>query len=390
MTVNPLPNVSYIASPNDSVCYGNMVMLYGIGATSYLWSGGINDSVSFSATSSYNYIVSGTDGNGCSNFYTAPITVNSNTDIYGNISYSGGNDTSGIATLYSYESIYTSFATYQSDMLDASGNYYFLGVPEGKYIIKVLPDTLTYPTLSPTYYGNFWNWDSAVVIIHGCINPDIADVSMIEMTGTGGGIGLLHGTLVEGPGFVRTPGDPVHGVDIKLGLTGSSTIVASTVTDTVTGGYTFANVDFGDYTIYVDKPGLQRVSIYSVNVDTVNYEYLCLDYIADSASIFYSVPCSSTAGINSNSSEDVKFKIYPNPVTSNSTIIYSLSSDANVKLDVYNVLGIKLHSIVNTQQVSGEYQFNFNPQNNNLKPGIYFVALSANGKTNTMRIVVLD
>ncbi len=77
VTVNPLPVVGYIASPDDTVCFGTNLTLNGTGAASYVWSGGITDGVAFSAVSSQTYTVTGTDVNGCSNTTTAPIVVNS-------------------------------------------------------------------------------------------------------------------------------------------------------------------------------------------------------------------------------------------------------------------------------------------------------------------------
>lgn len=78
VTVNPLPSVSYSASPNDSICAGSSVTLAGTGANVYSWTGGISDGVSFAPASSGSYIVTGTDLNGCSNTDTAEIVVNPN------------------------------------------------------------------------------------------------------------------------------------------------------------------------------------------------------------------------------------------------------------------------------------------------------------------------
>ncbi len=81
VTVNPLPTVGYTATPNDTVCPGGSVTLSGTGATSYVWSGGITNGVSFNPGSSTTYTVTGTDANGCMNTATAPIVVGTNPTV---------------------------------------------------------------------------------------------------------------------------------------------------------------------------------------------------------------------------------------------------------------------------------------------------------------------
>ncbi|PCJ24244.1 MAG: hypothetical protein COA97_10140 [Flavobacteriales bacterium] len=76
ITVNPLPTVTANASPSTTVCSGDMVTLTGGGATAYTWTGGVVDGVPFAATSTTTYVVTGTDGNGCTDTSSITITVN--------------------------------------------------------------------------------------------------------------------------------------------------------------------------------------------------------------------------------------------------------------------------------------------------------------------------
>lgn len=78
VTVNALPTVTASSLPaNGTVCAGSGVTLNGGGATSYTWSGGATNGVSFVPASSGTYTVTGTDANGCSNTATTTITINS-------------------------------------------------------------------------------------------------------------------------------------------------------------------------------------------------------------------------------------------------------------------------------------------------------------------------
>ncbi|MCH2223434.1 MAG: gliding motility-associated C-terminal domain-containing protein, partial [Crocinitomicaceae bacterium] len=75
--VNALPIVQ--AGPDQEVCEGIAVVFSGAGALNYVWTGGILDNVPFvNAVGQYEFIVSGTDLNMCSNTDTAQLIVNPN------------------------------------------------------------------------------------------------------------------------------------------------------------------------------------------------------------------------------------------------------------------------------------------------------------------------
>ncbi len=65
VTVTPLPTVGYTVNPSLTVCKGSSVTLSGTGASTYAWSGGLTNGVTFSATSTINYTVTGIDAKGC-------------------------------------------------------------------------------------------------------------------------------------------------------------------------------------------------------------------------------------------------------------------------------------------------------------------------------------
>ena len=320
----------------------------------------------------------------CLHADTVIHAVSQGADVIGHVDYSGGNVTSGYAIIYPFQPFYTSFDTTQIQLLDASGNFHFTNIPNADYLIKVLPDTVAFPTLMPTYYGGDWAWDSSSVLTHDCINDDFINITILEGPGTSG-IGMLHGTIVEGPGFGRSQGDPVHGVDVKLGITGGQ-IVARTTSDN-NGQYTFGNIALGNYTIYADIPGLERDSCYTLVVDASNNQFMNLDYMVDSVSIYIS----PTAGIENNTSTDMGLlKVYPNPARENTLIEYSVTTGANVQLAIYSMYGIKVQSLVNADVPSGQYNYSFSPKAAQLKPGVYFVSLTVNGKTRTTRLVVME
>ena len=76
ITVNSLPIITATINPsNGVVCAGDNVTLTGSGGVSYIWQGGVVNSVPFNATQSGTYTVTGTDANGCSKTASIGIVV---------------------------------------------------------------------------------------------------------------------------------------------------------------------------------------------------------------------------------------------------------------------------------------------------------------------------
>jgi gliding motility-associated-like protein len=74
VTVNPLPVVN--AGADQTVCAGTAVTLTATGATSYTWTGGVANGVSFTPAATATYTVTGTNANGCINTDAVTVTVN--------------------------------------------------------------------------------------------------------------------------------------------------------------------------------------------------------------------------------------------------------------------------------------------------------------------------
>lgn len=65
---------------------------------------------------------------------------------------------------------------------------------------------------------------------------------------------------------------------------------------------------------------------------------------------------------------------YPNPFNPSTVIEYYLPVESKIKLDIYDVLGSKVASLVNQNQTAGKYAVNFDASR--LSSGIYFYQLS--------------
>lgn len=375
------------------VCFGSPVVFTdaSVGGVSNFWHWSFGDGT-FASTQNATHIYGGGAYNwvelivgNCYRSDTIGITVQQGNDITGHVGYSLGNVTNGTAVLMPFTGTFEMFDTMYTSPLDVSGNYTFPHVIDGNYIIKVFPDSFTYPTLIPTYYTSEWLWDSANVFTQGCTIAGVADVIMFELTNNGSGPGVASGFIFEGPSFGRAQGDPIHGVDVKLGITGSSQIIDVTETGN-DGGFTFTNINFGTYTVYADIPGLIRDSVYTFTVDSTTNIFMNLNYLVDSVNIYIA------PGIGIETIEDLNLntlQVYPNPSKDISNIYFSLINSAQVKLEVYNIYGIKMFSLLDDDLPAGEYNNSFNPTQSALDAGTYFITLTVNGKSKTIRTVVL-
>lgn len=72
---------------------------------------------------------------------------------------------------------------------------------------------------------------------------------------------------------------------------------------------------------------------------------------------------------------------YPNPFNPSTTIAYQLASTSDVQLDVFDVLGRKVSTLVNARQAIGAYRVNFNASR--LSSGVYFYRLQATATNGT-------
>jgi hypothetical protein len=237
----------------------------------------------------------------------------------------------------------------------------------------------------PTYFGDQYLWNLAQVKNHGCVDVDTANIFMVEGV-TGVGPAMLQGIVLEGPGFGRIEGDPIPGIDIKLGRNPGGALVSQTTTN-ATGQFTFDNIDINNpgeyYTVYVDLPGRERDSTYSITVTATNTLFNQLDHAVDSNSVYPINPIVTNIS-NSAIAKENKFDVYPNPFNESTTVGYTLNVDSEVRLEIYNVLGIKIESILNAKQQAGEFKYVFD---NKMNAGVYFISLTINNKTATQRVV---
>ncbi len=78
---------------------------------------------------------------------------------------------------------------------------------------------------------------------------------------------------------------------------------------------------------------------------------------------------------------------FPNPFNPTTKISFSVPSNSNVKLTVYNLLGQEITTLVNGFMKAGSHTVEFNATNMN--SGLYFYKLESNGLTQVKKMMLL-
>jgi hypothetical protein len=86
----------------------------------------------------------------------------------------------------------------------------------------------------------------------------------------------------------------------------------------------------------------------------------------------------------------VTLNAYPNPFINNTTLNYSISNDAKVTLQIYNLLGIPVKTLVDENKSKGTYNVNLDASR--MMPGTYYATIRVNdGNTSvdkTIKIIL--
>jgi len=83
---------------------------------------------------------------------------------------------------------------------------------------------------------------------------------------------------------------------------------------------------------------------------------------------------------------------YPNPFNPETTIQFNLIADCDVQVDIYNIKGQKINSIVNEHLLKGEHSITWNGEDATGKDvcsGLYMYKLNINGKTEIVKKCML-
>jgi len=129
---------------------------------------------------------------------------------------------------------------------------------------------------------------------------------------------------------------------------------------------------------------IDTIKITATNKDTV------------SASCSFALTVTNPTGIDEDNDQlPNEFNLhqnYPNPFNPSTVISYQLATSSNVKLTIYNMLGQKIKTLVNSYQSAGEHTITWNATDNSNNPvssGVYFYSLTSDASTVQKKMILL-
>ncbi len=116
------------------------------------------------------------------------------------------------------------------------------------------------------------------------------------------------------------------------------------------------------------------------------YPYHCSLHTSMKDTIFVATP----TGVDESNLTPAKFELaqnYPNPFNAQTTIQYNVPIGSHVSLEIYNILGQNVASLVDDFRSAGRYQTIWNASN--VPSGIYFYRIHAGALTETKKMSFL-
>ncbi|KPK83920.1 MAG: hypothetical protein AMS27_11470 [Bacteroides sp. SM23_62_1] len=96
----------------------------------------------------------------------------------------------------------------------------------------------------------------------------------------------------------------------------------------------------------------------------------------------------SGTGIKDLLSSKYNFNVYPNPFRQETRLSYNLNEVANVKIEIFNLLGARVADIVNERQLPGEFTYNLTEADIGSTEGIYYIRFTVDGQSMVRKLIM--
>ncbi|MFZ0453665.1 MAG: arylsulfotransferase family protein [Ignavibacteriaceae bacterium] len=240
--------------------------------------------------------------------------------------------------------------------------------------------------------------DSAVITVkfapvHNGVFNDILNIRFIDTT-ISGNVELianqvyLSGSTISLINPVYPPSNLVaSSIEKKIKLTwkDNSDNESGFVIEKKTGDSTSRNSFFVIDTVSANDTSYTD----SLVTDSVDYTYRVYAFNSDTISSFSNYSSSIVTSVKS--TDVVKryalYQNYPNPFNPATNIKYEIPKPGLVTIDIFNILGQKVKTLLNKYQNAGRYSIRFDASD--LPSGIYFYRLKVNQFTAVKKLVLL-
>jgi hypothetical protein len=146
-----------------------------------------------------------------------------------------------------------------------------------------------------------------------------------------------------------------------------------------------------DSTVYISNDNGKLIAIYTDHIGLVDSPWPKFHAGPMNRGVILDVT-SISLPLKNQSADYTLYQNYPNPFNPVTHIRFSLAQSEKVKLEVFNILGQKVNTLVNNKLNIGQYEIKWDGKNesgNLLGSGIYFYRLKAGDYIKTRKMIFL-
>jgi hypothetical protein len=294
-----------------------------------------------------------------------------NNSISGKITDTSNNAVMASVTLFSLWD--NKHPRYKRTVLtDSLGNYSFINIQPGSYILFTHPE---YGFL-PTFFRNDgqqtvkWKEADSIIVTETSVIDNL-NVQVLPVPDSG--YCLVRGIITD------EQGAGINGA-IVFALDENNNTAAFASTDE-NGKYEINYLVPGNYTVLSDK----------VDFENAEQSNVSIGYSGSlEQTVSLAMKASSVTSVETGSTRISDFKLsqnYPNPFNPVTSINYQIPVTGFVSLKVYNVIGQEVATLVNEVKNAGNYRINFDASKYN--SGIYFYTLKSGNVTISHKMALI-
>jgi len=208
---------------------------------------------------------------------------------------------------------------------------------------------------------------------------------------------IFHeGTTITAGGKNLEAGDEIAVIDKNGTCVGAGVWNGSSIAITVWGADQFSNIgglEAGNELRFVVWDASEKVEYRQVTTTYAGGKpYLRTDGLYDNGAVYEVSALAATGSTATDSEEEQVYTFtleqnFPNPVSSTTTIAYGLAQPADVKLEVFNMLGQRVEVLVDEQQAAGRQEITFDARHLPSGSYIYRIQAGEDSASRTMLVV---